>query len=248
MMRRANKKPYRPKHLSVSSVSLYTKCPAAWERNYVLRSGDLPTAPMLFGRAMAKTLEVMHNGGDPYQTFCEEYAKSVSVMAKLGSSLYIAADLGFELVRKYHGVMTPGEPEKMFKLPLPPELGIPLPVKGFMDLATPTEILEFKTSRGGWSQERADASRQAHVYAWAYEQLYGYRPQHVRFIVMSTRELKIDEYIVQPTDEGFADFCAEAMLMWDGYTRGQYERRCGKCDACKNKPLRADSFTMPAIS
>ena len=51
---------FLPRHLSVSSVELYARCPAQWKRRYVDRVIDPPNRAMAWGTAFHKALEAVH--------------------------------------------------------------------------------------------------------------------------------------------------------------------------------------------
>lgn len=239
---RKNRKPrdelWRPKHLSVSAVQLFERCPAAYYRRYILGYEDAPSAPMLFGRAIAKSLEVAHVGGDPLVTFCEEYAKACNVISKFDTYMYIRPEIGFHMLALYLDRIHEGVPEKKFSVYLPNREEVPVPILGYMDLMTPTEILEFKTSAGGWSQERADESHQNHVYGYAFHELNGHDPDCVRFIVLGTRIMGLDEYITHPTTEGLVKFANSAAACWRALEDWDFPFLCGKCTACKIEKIR----------
>jgi hypothetical protein len=224
---------WRPKHLSHSSVSLYERCPAAYKLKYIDGVEEPPNAPMLFGRAMAKSLEVAHLGGDARLTFCEEYTKACEVIRKFDSYMYIRPEMGFDILNLYLDRLAEGVPEKRFKVYLPNRDEVPVPIVGYMDLMTPREIYEFKTSAGGWDQERADNSHQNHLYGYAFKQEKGFDPDCVRFIVLGTRVMQLDEYITHPTQAGLDYFCQLAANCWKSLETQDFPFVCGKCGACR---------------
>lgn len=232
---------WRPKHLSVSAVQLFERCPAAYKHKYIDGTEDSPSAPMLFGRAMAKSLEVAHNGGDALGTFAVEYSKAAEISQKFGNPMFIYPDLGFDVLQLYLARKLVGEPEHQFKIWLPNRDEVPVPIVGYMDLKTPTEIVEFKTSAGGWSYERAEASHQNHVYGYAFREEEGRWPDCVRFIILGTRVMVMDEYIVHPTETGLSVFCDLAAQCYKAVETGVFEFKCGKCDLCRKEKARIKS-------
>lgn len=225
-----------PPHLSVSSVQAFERCPAAFERAYKYKQEESPTAPMLFGRVIAETLQVLHdpNDGRDYKlVFLTKYSEAVHFLADQRVSMFIPPDLGLDLLSLYEENRYYGRPEQGFKLYLPDKRRVPIPIKGYIDLATDREVVEFKTSRATWDQTRVEASHQAHVYAWAYEQIYGRPPVCVRFVIFSTREAEIKELVMVPTQEGLARFVDCAEHAWRSIVYDQFPIGCKKCIACK---------------
>jgi hypothetical protein len=135
-------------------------------------------------------------------------------------------------LRLYESQRYYGWAEKYFSARLPDDR-IGVPIVGYMDLATLSEVVEFKTSRALWNQERVDAHPQGQVYGWAYEQVYGWKPKHVKFVVCSTKELKIDEYVTYPTQAGLEEFTEQALITYEGIMNDYFPALCGKCEACK---------------
>lgn len=220
------------KHLSVSSVTAYTRCPAGYHMERLRKSEGTPNAPLLFGKIFAKSLEALHKGDDPYVTFCEMYARADSLLSDQGKSMFIPPDHGVDLLRLYETQRYYGDPERYFAVTLP-DPRVLVPIVGYMDLATPVEVVEFKTSRAVWNQERVNAHPQGQVYGYAYEQEYGRKPVCVRYVVLSTKELRIDEYLATPTAEGLEAFTEDAVLAYEGITNDYFPTRCGVCEACK---------------
>jgi hypothetical protein len=232
-----------PPHLSVSSVQAFERCPVAFERSYKLRQQEEPTAPMLFGRVIAECLEILHadDGRDYKLAFVEKYSEAVRQLATQRASMFIPPDLGLDLLSLYEQNRYFGTPERGFRLYLPDKRRIPIPIKGYIDLATDDEVIEFKTSRATWDQERVEASHQAHVYAWAYEQIYGTSPNCVRFVIFSTREADIKELVMAPTQDGLEQFTRSAESAWKAIVNDEFPIGCKKCIACREAKARAKS-------
>lgn len=223
---------YTPRALSVSQVDLYVRCPALWHRRYVQRIHDPATGAMLFGTVMAKALEALHRGQDGEMAFIREYAAQIT-----GQGVTDAPSLGhgLALLGEYRklGVVT-GEPEQKFELYLPNRDAVPVPIVGYLDVMTADSIVEFKTtSTNGWDQARADNSLQAHVYRWAFTQLCGRKPKHVRFIIMHTRRVNVTELFTYPSGGDLYAFELQAAAVWRGIRDGQFEPKCKRCPACE---------------
>ncbi len=236
-----------PQRLSVSAVDLYTRCPAAYRRRYLDGVQDPPTPPMAFGRVMAHALEQLHRGADGDLAFVLEYGKVAQELQASGQTMSPRLKHGLALLDLYRqrGIEQ-GEPEARFELHLPSGL-VPVPILGYLDVLTPTAVIEFKTSAGGWDQGRADSSPQAAVYRWAYTRLTGRKPQEVRFIVMSTRAARIDEYVTYPAGPEIQLWELQAATVWRGVRDGHFEPKCRRCPACLEAgiqlPLKAPAPT-----
>lgn len=222
-----------PKRLSVSAVDLYSKCPAAYERRYVHGVMDPPSGAMAFGRAMAKALEAEHRGEDGDVAWVRAYQAEV-----LPGSGAPSATHGLRLLAAYRqrGIGQ-GTPEQRFEFHLPDRDAVPVPILGYMDLMTDTEIYEFKTSRARWDQGRCDASDQATVYAWAYNRLTGRKPQGVRFLILDTRDgsaQPLTEFVTYPASGQVRLFELKAAAVWRAVMAGQFPPTCKRpdCVAC----------------
>lgn len=214
-----------PKHLSVSAVQLYARCPAAWKRRYLDGLADPPTPPMEFGKAVALALEAHHRGQDADSTFARAHAEAVN--ARPG------AEHGLLLLDLYRQSFAfTGTPERRFSLHLPDRQQVPVPILGFMDLETETEVIEFKTSRNPWSQARADAEYQSAVYGWAFQQLHRRRPLCVRYLVFSTRTVDVQVIETHPTGGDLRLFELAAVAAWKGIEQGRFDG-CGRCSVCR---------------
>jgi hypothetical protein len=224
--------PWLPKRLSVTAVEAYIRCPAAYERRYVHGVIDPPSPPMSFGRCMATALEALHRGQDGEVAWLRAYAAAQAAGEMAGAP---SIQHGLALLAAYqaHGVVQ-GEPEWRWELHLPNQDQVPVPLLGFLDVATDTEVVEFKTSAAIWDQGRVDGSAQAAVYHWAYTRLMGHKPQQVRFIVLHTRRVELREFVTYPSGEGLRLFELQAAAVWRGVRDGKFPATCRKpyCAAC----------------
>lgn len=222
---------YRPRILSVSAVDCYLRCPANYARRYIQRISDPPTGALAFGSVMAKALEALHRGEDGEVVFIREYQTQI---IRAGVKDAPSLEHGLRLLALYRrrGVLL-GEPELKFEFHLPDRDAVPVPIVGYLDLATEHTVAEFKTSRGGWDQGRVDGSAQAAVYAWAFQRFRARKPQEVRFLVFSTREERLDEYVTYPAiGESIRLFEQQAAVVWRGVRAGKFPPQCKACPAC----------------
>lgn len=214
-----------PDHLSVSAIQLYRRCPAQWKRRYVDKVEESPSPAMSFGKAIATALEAHHLGADGDVMLARAHAA-------LGNAVP-GAIFGLRLLELYRDRFNlSGRPEQPFSLYLPDRTRVPVPISGVMDLERDDEVVEFKTGRNPWSQARADAEYQSAVYGWAFEQRHGRPPDHVRYLVFSTRAIDVQEILTYPTGSNLRLFELAAISTWDGITNGRFDG-CGRCSVCR---------------
>jgi hypothetical protein len=217
--------PRLPRHLSVSSVQAYARCPLAWRRRYVDKVVVPPTPPMSFGAAFAKAMESQHKGEDADTTFARAHAAA--------KNAHPGAEHGLRLLELYRERFNfSGVPEQKFSLYLPDRKQVPVPVLGFMDLECDNEVVEFKTSRNPWTQAKADAEYQSAVYGWAFLQRHQRRPHGVRYLIFSTRTVDVQEIVTHPTGSDLKLFELAATVTWKGIVNRQFDG-CGKCTVCR---------------
>ena len=77
---------YRPRHLSVSAVQLYVKCPAQYRQRYVERLVTPSNPYMLFGSTFHAALEAEHRGEDSERVLITTWNEKQSILdrANLG--------------------------------------------------------------------------------------------------------------------------------------------------------------------
>lgn len=224
-----------PRHLSVSSIQSYERCPHGWAQKY-LKKRRVPfvAPPPVFGGAFAKAMEQLHLGRDAEVFFVKLHASESERLRKYGETLAPDAEYGLSLIRLYRELPPfVGQPERSFTLPLPERFRCPLPINGFMDLMTKGGVIEMKTSRVKWTQARADDEYQAACYAWAFEQLERRKPSEVRYLVFNTMWPSLTQIVTNPTDEKFERFGRAAGEMYRHIKERDFERHCGRCEYCK---------------
>lgn len=222
-----------PRALSYSSVDLYTRCPASWKRRYIEGVIDPPTPAMAFGRCFAKALEIMHRGGDGDLAFVVEYRKAAQEFEAIGQTMPPRQQHGLALLDLYRRRgLEPGEPEWKFQVWLPNREAVPVPLIGYLDVAGPERIAEFKTTGAKWDQGRVDASPQAALYRYGYQQVLGRKPQEVRFLVFSTRSPTLEEFSAYPSGGELYAFELQAAAVWRGIRRNEFPAQCKECAAC----------------
>lgn len=231
--------PYRPRHLSVSAIELYVKCPAAYRERYVEKKPTPPSVPMSWGTAFHRALEAGHNGHDPESAWLRSWNAMRDECAGRGQVFLPSKSHGLMLLDEYtrRGLMVPGKPEVKFSLKLPAGT-VPVPILGYIDAVLPEEMREYKTSRGGWwTETKARTANQSAVYGWAHQRLYSRRVP-MRYVIFGTRVPTVTEYVVEHSPEIFRVFEQVAELVWQGIVEEKYDG-CGTCDICRPKVERA---------
>lgn len=236
--------PFLPRHLSVSSVSLYTRCPLQFRRRYVDRVTEPSTAAQATGIAFHKALEALHRGQDGEIAWINAADNMEALLAQTGQALTMSKETGFRLLKLYRerGLDAAiGEPERMFKLTIPVST-IPVPVLGFIDLTVPSarEFRDFKTTSGSyWNAAKVALEPQVAVYGWAYQKLYHHRADRALWCVFNTSTVSLDVYETVPSPEAFRLFVQTAEMAWQGISEERFDG-CGTCSLCNPRSAKVD--------
>lgn len=241
---------FRPRHLSVSSVQTYLRCPAQYRARYVDGLVTPTTPPQAWGKAFHTALEALHRGGDAELAWIEAWNAADLDMASSGRSFGPGKVHGLALLNLYRerglgGVI--GEPERKFRLPFPSSK-IPVPLLGYIDLPVPDErhFRDFKTSSSAsWTVTKVALEPQLHAYGWAYQKLYHHRAERALWVVFSTRGVTLDVYEAEPSPDGFRLFELQAEAVWRGIVDGNFEG-CGSCSTCA-PPAEKSTTTAPSF-
>lgn len=235
---------FRPRHLSVSSVQLYLRCPAQYRARYVDGLVTPTTQPQAWGQAFHKALEALHRGEDAELAWIAAWNGCADNFRAAGQPFGPGKLHGLALLEAYrgqglHGVK--GEPEQKFILPFPSPK-IPVPLLGYIDLVVPTErhFRDFKTSAShGWNETKVALEPQLHTYGWAYQKLYHHRAERALWVVFSTQRVAVDVYEAVPSPDGFRLFEQTAEAVWSGIVQQRFEG-CGTCSLCRPKSAVVD--------
>lgn len=236
---------YRPRHLSVSSVALYVKCPAQYRQRYVERLVTPSNPYMLFGSTFHAALEAEHRGEDSERVLITTWNEKQGILdrANLGqmpSKMHALALLDEYKSRGLGGKI--GVPERKFVLPFPSP-SIPVPLLGYIDLVMPERrrFREFKsTSTTTWTPEKIQTQAQLHCYGRAYQSIYNHRVERAEYVIFRTDIVKVDVIEAVPSADGFRAFEQEAEAVWNGIVNEQYDG-CGECpELCKPPVRRAE--------
>ncbi len=228
---------FRPTHLSVSSIELFTRCPMQWRARYVHKRSGPVNGPLLFGKAFHAALEAEHRGDDADLAFISAWNAADADLIVSGQVLHPGKAHGLALLeayraRGYGGQM--GDPERKFSLPLPSEI-VTVPLVGFIDLPVPGQrrFREFKTASGAsWTDTKVALQHQLHVYGWAYQMLYRHRPECAEYVIFGTTTPTVNVIEARPSPDGFRLFVRVAETVWKAIEEERYDG-CGTCDLCK---------------
>lgn len=227
--------PFRPRHLSVSAVELYAKCPAAYRERYVEKRPMPQTVAMAWGTAFHRALEAGHHGHDAEAAWLKSWNAMRDDLAARGESLVPSKSHGLALLDEYErrGLRRLGKPEMKFSLKLPSG-NVPVPILGYIDAVLDDEMREYKTSKGGWwTETKAQTAYQSAVYGWAHQRLFNRRVP-MRYVIFGTRVPTVTEYVVEHAPEIFRVFEQVAEKTWQGIVDEAYDG-CGTCDVCRPK-------------
>lgn len=241
---------FRPRHLSVSAVQLYAKCPAQFRQRYVDKLVSPTNPPLMFGKVFHAALEAEHKGENAERALIQAWNAADADLASSGQQLspdkvHALALLGAYQAGGYGGRM--GIPERMFKLPFPSPT-IPVPVLGYIDLMLPEQrrLREYKTTSGtSWTETKVALEHQLHVYGWVYQRLFHHRVQCAEYMIFSTITPTFYVIEAEPSPDGFRLFQTVAEGVWNGIVNERYDG-CGVCpELCKPptaKPANGPSF------
>lgn len=232
-----------PRHLSVSSVSLFEQCPLQWHRRYVAKLAEPTSVPMLFGKAFHAALEAEHRGENSERALVAAWNTADAALAASGQQMLPGKAHALALLDEYRrrglgGQM--GEPERKFLLPLPTP-NVPVPVLGHIDLPIPERrrFREFKTtSTTSWTPTKVALEHQLHVYGWAYQNVYRHRADLAEYVIFGTTKPTVELIEAVPLPDGFRVFEKAAEGVWKAITEQRFDG-CGECELCKPAEAKA---------
>jgi len=159
-------------HWSASRFMLFDQCPQLFMERYGLGGSEpVPlesTEALCFGQAVHMGLEAHFNGDDGIRAFRHAW-RAMTVELELNQqAISRTTTSGLSLVSQVIDLGLKGTPERGFSIDTNHELGAP--IVGAMDLwdQDGNVVYDFKTTRGLWSQERAQHEvYQPLIYTWA---------------------------------------------------------------------------------
>jgi hypothetical protein len=175
-------------HLSYSSISLYTTCPAAWEKKYVEKIPTPTSAALVFGSAFHTAVESLVGSRAAGKVVDAPVLWSgVWNQTIEGKDIVWNGDLPEELSNQGLRMLThkdtqkvlhsispmlhpDGEPiiEQRVELRVP---GVPVPIVGYIDVVLADgSPADFKTAARMWTQDQAEKELQPVYYIAALNQ------------------------------------------------------------------------------
>lgn len=197
-------------HWSATRFMLFEQCPASFRERYVDGVASETTEAMAFGSAVHRGLETHYQGGDGERAF--RAAWKVAVEQDLGGVAH--RDLtgnGIAIIEQIAALGLRGIPEYGFSLDTEGELGAP--IIGAIDLwdAEGNTVYDFKTTRGAWSQARAQREVwQPLIYTYAIWQLTDQWPAF-EYIVGNRATARVDRFRREWTAD---EWLAEMNALW----------------------------------
>lgn len=213
-------------HWSASRFMLFDQCPANFKERYVDGVAVEPSEAMLFGSAVHRGLEAHYNGDDGERAF--RAAWKVAVEHDLGGEAHRdLTGMGITLLDKVMALNLKGIPERRIDIDTNLELGAP--IIGAIDLWDPTEqvVYDFKTTRGSWSQERAQREQwQPLLYTYAVWEETGTWPAF-EYIVANRATGRLDRFRREWTADQWVD---EINALWTRMIEVSIEVARGRLD------------------
>jgi hypothetical protein len=152
-------------HWSATRFMTWEQCPGEFKARYIDAQPFDMTEAVAFGQAVHLGLEAHFNGQDGIRAF--RAAWKAIVLEHLLDVDPNLTRMGMDLIEQVLELDLHGIPERGFSIDTNEELGAP--IVGSIDLwGSDNTIVDFKTTRGLWSQERAQKELwQPVLYAWA---------------------------------------------------------------------------------
>lgn len=151
-------------HWSATRFMTFEQCPGEFKARYLDERPVEVSEAMAFGTAVHMGLEAHYQGLDGELAFRHAWKQATHELADVNRSLTAT---GLELLDKVFELGLSGSPEHGFLLDTEAEIGAP--IVGAIDLwGDDGVVYDFKTTRGTWSQHRAQTEVwQPVLYTWA---------------------------------------------------------------------------------
>lgn len=176
-----------PRYLSPSRLWAYDRCPQVYVDRYIRKLEQPASFERDFGSAVHAGLEAHFRSLDHEMAFLLSWRTATKALKLAGVTVPgWLTSRGLELVEMVRHLGISGEPEQRIGITAP---GISVPIIGYVDLwidADPEhgEIVDFKTTSWGWTQEHADREVfQPAVYSQAYSDQHSYIPKFTYIVL-----------------------------------------------------------------
>lgn len=213
---------------STSKFSCWDYCPQEFYRRYVLREPIEPNTPMFFGTAVHKGLEAHYRGEDADLAFRRTWRQLVTELVAVGYKMPDLTGIGLDLIEKVIALDLHGEPER--KIWVRSDSYLNAPLLGYTDLwcVDTNTIIDFKTTLGSWSAERAEREMwQPCLYSWAYWLETEIVPAF-EYIVLNRGTGELQRFKTQRTHEQIMNTLTRAREIAVAVEHEQWDCLCGK--------------------
>lgn len=183
-------------HLSATSLTMAQRCPEQWRRRYVLGEKERPGAALVLGSADHRTHEFNYtqkvvSGVDlptdtmvdfftdvAWLTAMEEKGGAEEISWNEGEGPDVLRVKGAEMIRVYHETVSPRIQPIAVEVEFRVDVGLPVPILGFVDVEREEALTERKTSKNSMSQPKPEWRLQGRLYQLA-------RPKPVEWHVVT---------------------------------------------------------------
>lgn len=208
------------KHISVSQIKMYLRCPLQYKYRYIDGLIIPPTSALTLGKSIHSALE--SNYSQKIETkldlpaekvvdlFSDSWEKEVQeTIFEEDEKAGAIKDDGVKMVTVYHDQISPTiQPrlvEKEFNLSFE---NVSYTLKGIIDLIDISgTIIDHKTAKRSMTPEDVESNIQLTCYALAYRSLYGAEENELRFDVMvKTKVPKLQQISTKRTQDDINRF------------------------------------------
>lgn len=208
------------KHLSVSQLKMYLRCPLQYKFRYVDGLIIPPRSELTLGKSIHGTLEENYRQKIKTETdlplehitglFSDRWDKAaIDTIFDEDEKPGKVKDEGISLLKTYHEIVAPKvqpvEVEREFNFPIQDES---YTLKGYFDLIDKDSfIIDHKTTKRSMRQDMIDSDIQLTAYSLAYRKLLGKEEKGLRFDVMvRTKVPKIQQLPTTRSEEDIRRF------------------------------------------
>lgn len=163
---------------SFSRLTLYQNCPRHFYYKYVLKKPEPVSLPLVLGKAVHKAIERYVSSDDSFD--------EAIMNGYIESGFYPGLDQKemVWLVRNARLIKKMGKTEEYFCLPLSSDPDAPK-LQGYIDLQREERVRDWKTNRKPYD---VTDTKQLPCYAWAMNQMYGYKLVEVELYFLRFRK------------------------------------------------------------
>ena len=242
------------KHISISQIKLFLKCPLAYKYRYIDGLKIAPTGSLLLGSSVHFSLEGNYKqkieSKQDFPTeklldlFSDRWDKEVQeTIFDEDEKAGAVKEEGIKMVEVYHAqispTITPKYVEKGFELSFN---NVPYTLKGVIDLVDHQNvIIDHKTSKRSKSENDVTSDIQLTCYALAFRSIFGVEEKEMRFdVIVRNKTPKIQQLQTTRTQADIDRFLKVVGYVSRAIEQGIFYPNpnfmCGMCgykDLCK---------------